>query len=79
LKSLIAWRWKFRNLENLVLTDNPIVTQVPDFNVDIMKWYPKLQVLNGIQVRTPEEIAALIEAANSPIPISGPISETLAR
>jgi len=72
LKSLIAWRWKFRNLENLVLTDNPIVTQVPDFNVDIMKWYPKLQVLNGIQVRTPEEIAALIEAANSPIPISGP-------
>lgn len=72
LKSISAWRWKFRNLETLVLSTNPIETQVPDFNVEIMKWYPKLQSLNYIQVRTPEEIAAAIEAVNTPIPISGP-------
>jgi nuclear RNA export factor len=71
LKSIESWRWKFRHLENLVLTDNPITTE-PNFNVELMKWYPKLQQLNGIQVRTPEQIAATMEAANSPIPISGP-------
>lgn len=71
LKAIESWRWKFRHLENLVLTGNPIVNEA-NFNVELMKWYPKLQLLNGIQVRTPEQVAATIEAANSPIPISGP-------
>lgn len=72
LKSISAWRWKFRNLETLVLANNPVETQVPNFNVEIMKWYPKLQNLNYVQVRTLEEVAATIEAVNTPIPISGP-------
>jgi nuclear RNA export factor len=72
LKSISSWRWKFRNLETLVLTANPIVTQMPGFNVEIMKWFPKLQSLNYVQVRNPEEIAAAIESVNTPIPISGP-------
>ncbi len=72
LKGLESWRWKFRNLENLVLTGNPIETQTPDYNVEILKWYPKLLTLNGVQVRTLEQVAAAAEAANSPIPISGP-------
>lgn len=71
LKSIENWRWKFRHLENLVLTDNPITSKEPNFNIEVMRWYPKLQILNGIQVRTPEQVAATIEAANSPIPISG--------
>src|ERR1700710_576673 len=65
LKSIENWRWKFRHLENLVLTDNPITTQEPNFNVELMRWYPKLQTLNGVQVRSPEQVAATIEAANS--------------
>jgi nuclear RNA export factor len=72
LKSISAWRWKFRNLETLVLSSNPIETQVPDFNVEVMKWFPKLQSLNYVQVRTPDEVAATLEAVNTPIPISGP-------
>ena len=72
LKGLESWRWKFRNLENLVLTGNPLETQAPDYNVEILKWYPKLLTLNGVQVRTAEQVAAAAEAANSPIPISGP-------
>lgn len=72
LKGLEIWRWKFRNLENLVLTGNPLETQTPDYNIEILKWYPKLLTLNGVQVRTPEQVAAAAQAANSPIPISGP-------
>jgi nuclear RNA export factor len=72
LKELESWRWKFRSLENLVLTGNPLETQTPDYNIEILKWYPKLLTLNGVQVRTAEQVAAVAEAANSPIPISGP-------
>ena len=72
LKGLDAWRWKFRHLENLVLTGNPLENTTPDYNFEILKWYPKLLTLNGIQVRTSEEVAAAAEATNSPIPISGP-------
>ena len=72
LKGLESWRWKFRHLENLVLTGNPLETQMPDYNIEILKWYPKLLTLNGDQVRTLEQVTAEVEAANSPIPISGP-------
>ena len=72
LKGLESWRWKFRNLENLVLTGNPLEAQMSDYNVELLKWYPKLLTLNGVQIRTAEQVAAATEAANSPIPISGP-------
>lgn len=69
IRSIQAWRWKFRNLETLVLTNNPIIAQEPDLTVELLKWYPKLMVLNGVPVRSPEQVAALA-AANTPIPIS---------
>lgn len=72
LRSLEAWRWRFRQLENLVITNNPIETLSPDFKIEILQWFPKLQFLNGIQVRTPEEVTAAAEAAKSPIPLNGP-------
>ncbi|RFU25341.1 hypothetical protein B7463_g10995, partial [Scytalidium lignicola] len=72
LRSLELWRWKFRHLENLVMTGNPIESSYPDYKVDILRWYPNLQILNGVQVRSAEEIAAALEAVKSPIPISGP-------
>lgn len=72
LKGLEAWRWKFRNLETLDLRGNPIETQTPHYYTEILKWYPKLLTLSGVQHRTAEQVAATSEAANSPIPISGP-------
>lgn len=75
LKALDIWRWKFRELENLVMSGNPIEHTTPAYNVDMLKWYPKLSVLSGIQVRTTAELAAeakFAEMAANPIPISGP-------
>ena len=54
LKSLEPWRRKFRYLEHLILTGNPI-ENVPDFHLELMKWYPNLRLLNGVQVRSEEE------------------------
>jgi nuclear RNA export factor len=75
LKGLDGWRFKFRHLENLVLADNPLESQLPTLRDELLRRYPVLQVLNGIPIRTPEEITAIhaaAEAAKSPIPISGP-------
>lgn len=67
-RSMTAWRWKFRNLEFLDLTDNPFSAE-PNFKETMMKWFPKLQTLNNVIVRTAEEIAA---QKKTPIPVQAP-------
>ncbi|RHZ52008.1 hypothetical protein CDV55_102370 [Aspergillus turcosus] len=67
-QSLIGWRWKFRNLEFLDLTGTPFSAD-PTFKDTMMKWYPKLRVLNNVEVRTAEEIAA---QKKTPIPVQPP-------
>lgn len=71
-RKLNRWSHKFRNLENLVLSGNPLETQDPNFHVEILNWFPKLQILNGVQVRTAEEIEAKLRASRpTPIPQTG--------
>ncbi|CAI7596294.1 unnamed protein product [Penicillium bialowiezense] len=67
-QAMIGWRWKFRNLVLLDLTGNPFCT-LPNFKDTMLKWYPKLQVLNNVQVRTPEEVAL---QKKTPIPVQPP-------
>ncbi|KAJ5964113.1 Nuclear transport factor 2 Eukaryote [Penicillium vulpinum] len=67
-QAMIGWRWKFRNLIFLDLTGNEISSD-PTFKDTMLKWYPKLQTLNNVQVRTPEEVAA---QKKTPIPILPP-------
>jgi nuclear RNA export factor len=74
MKGLDGWRWKFRHLENVVLTGNPIESQ-PTLKDELLRRYPNLQIVNGVTVRTPEDIAvakAAVEVTKSPIPIAGP-------
>lgn len=66
--ALIGWRWKFRNLEFLDLTGNPFSAD-PSFKDTMLKWYPKLRVLNNLEVRTAEEVAA---QKKTPIPVQPP-------
>lgn len=67
-QSLLAWRWKFRNLEFLDLNGNPFSTD-PAFKGTMLKWYPKLRFLNNMEVRTAEEVAA---QKRTPIPVQPP-------
>lgn len=70
LGGMRIWRWKFRHLEVLDLSNNPVGPKTEtDFAATLMKWYPKLQFLNGERIRTPEEIANI---EKSPIPILAP-------
>ncbi|RYP03140.1 hypothetical protein DL764_005347 [Monosporascus ibericus] len=68
LKGLQKWRHRLRNIQTLLLNENPIEITNPTYKVELMSWFPKLQNLSGSQVRTPEQVAAE-EAASRPTPI----------
>ncbi|KAK7739970.1 nuclear mRNA export, poly(A)+RNA binding protein [Cytospora paraplurivora] len=63
LKQLNKWRSRFRHLETLLLNDNPIIQTEPNHAIELRDWFPKLQNLSNIQIRTAEEVA--IEAAKA--------------
>ncbi|KAI1409727.1 NTF2-like protein [Hypoxylon sp. FL1857] len=68
LRGLQKWRYRLRKLQTLLLNDNPIEIANPQYTAEITTWFPRLQNLSGIQVRTPEQVAAM-EAASRPTPI----------
>ncbi|KAF2963439.1 hypothetical protein GQX73_g10131 [Xylaria multiplex] len=73
LKALQKWRHRLRNLQTLLLNENPIEVANPNYKAEMVTWFPKLLNLSGTQVRTPEQIAAAEAAARpTPIPQSGP-------
>ena len=72
-QGLLAFKNRFRMLRTIYITGNPIETAQPNYQAELLEWFPRLQDINGIQVRTPEQVAAAIEAAKpKPIPLSGP-------
>ena len=70
LKALEPWSRKFRQLDQLILKGNKIET-VPDFHLEIMKWFPKLRTLDAVQLRTDDQI---VQTMNK-IPVSPPIQD----
>lgn len=72
LRQLNKWRGRFKRLETLLLTNNPVLEAEPGHAADIMEWFPKLQNLNNVIVRTPEQIAAANQKPKIvPIPQNG--------
>lgn len=71
LSVLEGWRWKFRKLEQLVITGNPIETNEPQYRTDILRWYPTLLMLNNEQVRTEQDVKTAA-TDKLPLPILGP-------
>ncbi|KAI9843847.1 MAG: nuclear mRNA export, poly(A)+RNA binding protein [Thelocarpon superellum] len=66
--ALGPWRWKFRHLDHLVLSGNPMEKVEPNYKDDVMRWYPTLRMLNTVQVRTDEDIASM---GKLPLPTLG--------
>ena len=65
---LSRWRHRFKELEELHILGNPIMTEVPNLVTELLQWYPRLQVFNGQQVRTAQEVEELAHAKPVPIP-----------
>lgn len=76
LRGLDTWRHKFRSLERLRLNGNPIANIPSDYKERLMEWFPRLHVLNDIQIRSEAEVALAVERVKiaqdmTPIPIAG--------
>lgn len=69
LSVLENWRRRFHSLQHLVLSGNPIEQQEPDYPAEVVKWYPTLQFLNNVQVRTEEDVKKRATVAGLPFPI----------
>lgn len=73
IQGLERWKGKLKSMEAVYLTGNPIETAEPNLQAILLEWFPKLQNINGIQVRTAEQIAQREEELRpKPIPQSGP-------
>ncbi|KAF5125535.1 mRNA export factor MEX67 [Metarhizium anisopliae] len=73
MAALERWKGKFKSLETLYMTGNPIDTTDPSYKTTLLQWFPKLQDINGVRVRTAEQIAEQEAASRpKPIPQSGP-------
>lgn len=68
LRGLRKWQHRLRKVETILLNNNPIEGADPTYKTELTGWYPKLQNLSGIQVRTAAEVAAA-ELASKPQPI----------
>lgn len=70
MQGLERWKGKFRDMESIYTTGNPIESTDPNFHTMLLQWFPKLQVINGVQLRTAEQIAE--QNTTKPIPQHGP-------
>ena len=59
LKNIEGWRWKFRNLDQLLLLNNPIVSDESNLTRELLKWYPNLTKLNNVEVRSQDAIKTI--------------------
>ena len=73
LRALEGWRYKFRQLNELVLIGNPIEVEAPNYRQEVLKWYPSLHTLNGNQVRSQGSTKASSNDHALPISILGPL------
>ena len=71
LGALEGWRWKFRKLEQLNVTGNPLVANEPEYKANVLRWYPTLLMLNDEQVRSEQDVKAAA-TDKLPLPILGP-------
>jgi nuclear RNA export factor len=72
LAALEAWRRKFSKLDHLVVSGNPLEQAEPEYVTKLVSWYPKLRLLNNIQVRSDQDAENGRPVTDMPFPIRSP-------
>jgi nuclear RNA export factor len=65
MKSISRWQHKFRHLEQIVLKENPLEQNEPDFVQQLIRWYPNLKMIDLAEI--PAEVLHAARA-RKPIP-----------
>jgi len=58
IRGLQRWRNRLSSIETILLNDNPIEVNSPEYKPELVKWFSKLMNLSGVQVRTPAQVNA---------------------
>jgi nuclear RNA export factor len=66
LKDITGLSREFRHLEHIILSNNAIEQEVPSLKKELIRWFQKLQLINGVQL-SPAEIEA---ARNQKVPLA---------
>lgn len=69
LSALGPFKSKLRNLGEIVLAGNPLQSQ-EGWQAKVTKFFPRLRLLDGVQVRTEEQVARLDRPKEVPMPSS---------
>ncbi|EKG22402.1 hypothetical protein MPH_00264 [Macrophomina phaseolina MS6] len=69
LEDLRPWKTRFRKLDHLVVSGNPFELSAPEYHVEILKWFPSLRLLNGVQVRSDAEVTQAVTCSKEGIPV----------
>ncbi|USW54841.1 Putative TAP (TAP-C) domain, UBA-like superfamily, nuclear transport factor 2 [Septoria linicola] len=72
LASLKSWQHRFKKLQHLIVSGNPIEQNEPNAAPELIRWYKNLRLLNNVQVRTDEDIKNQNNVTNIPFPIRTP-------
>ncbi|PHH87823.1 hypothetical protein CDD83_8367 [Cordyceps sp. RAO-2017] len=73
MQAMDRWRGKFKELETIYVAGNPIEASDPNYQTTLLDWFPRLQNINGTQVRTAAQIEQQAAASMpKPIPQNGP-------
>ncbi|RDA85191.1 hypothetical protein CP532_2369 [Ophiocordyceps camponoti-leonardi (nom. inval.)] len=73
MTALERWKGKFRQLETVYTSGNPLEVMEGNYQATLLDWFPKLQVINGVQVRSAEQIELAAAASRpQPMPQNGP-------
>ena len=73
-EALSPWGWELRELKEIDLRGNPCVIRSPTWRDDILRLYLKLTHLNGVEVRTVDDLRTAQERA-IPIRPLAPMSQ----
>ncbi|QIW96411.1 hypothetical protein AMS68_001929 [Peltaster fructicola] len=72
-EKLSRWRRRFAHLGHIIVSGNPLEQNEPDFVKTLSNWYPRLLMVNNIQVRTAEDVAKGFQVTDIPFPIRSAI------
>ncbi|THY08479.1 hypothetical protein D6D03_01064 [Aureobasidium pullulans] len=72
LAAIEAWRRKFPKLDHLIVSGNPLEQAEPEYAVKLLAWYPKLRLLNTVQVRSDQDAESGRRVTDIPFPIRSP-------
>lgn len=72
LAAIEAWRRRFPKLDHLIVSGNPLEQSEPDYATKLMAWYPKLRLLNTVQVRSDQDAERGLQTTDIPFSIKSP-------